>query len=197
MPTGIYPRTLECRLILSLAHKGKKLPIEQRKKMGESRKKYYENHISWNKGKKWTKNRRKAQKHKPKKINRKSNRRLKTKEEKRKAFNEYRKRYRESNPLYRVRESLRTRIWLVLFGGRKTKRTMELIGCDMETFKKYIESQLTEGMNWNNYGKWHIDHIIPCSKFNLLDEKEQVKCFNYKNLQPLWAKDNLRKGNKL
>ena len=51
-------------------------------------------------------------------------------------------------------------------------------------------------MTWKNYGEWHIDHIKPCSKFNLTDEEEQKKCFNYKNLQPLWASENTSKGAK-
>ena len=49
-------------------------------------------------------------------------------------------------------------------------------------------------MSWNNYELWHIDHIRPCSLFNLADPKEQKECFNYKNLQPLWAEENLSKG---
>ena len=52
-------------------------------------------------------------------------------------------------------------------------------------------------MSWSNRGEWHIDHIIPCSSFNLLDEKEQEKCFHYTNLQPLWAAENLSKSNKI
>jgi hypothetical protein len=52
-------------------------------------------------------------------------------------------------------------------------------------------------MSWKNYGKWHIDHIRPCSSFDLSDPQQQRTCFNYSNLQPLWAKDNLNKSNKL
>jgi hypothetical protein len=55
----------------------------------------------------------------------------------------------------------------------------------------------TEGMSWDNYGEWHIDHILPCSSFDLADIEQQKICFNYKNLQPLWAEDNLRKGAKI
>ena len=54
-------------------------------------------------------------------------------------------------------------------------------------------------MTWENFmkGEIHIDHIRPCSSFNLSDTEEQRKCFNYKNLQPLWAVDNLRKADKI
>jgi len=52
-------------------------------------------------------------------------------------------------------------------------------------------------MSWNNHGEWHIDHIKPCTSFDLSKLSEQKKCFHYKNLQPLWAKDNLSKGAKI
>jgi len=52
-------------------------------------------------------------------------------------------------------------------------------------------------MNFDNYGKWHLDHIKPCASFDLSKPEEQQKCFHYTNLQPLWAKDNLTKGAKI
>ena len=84
-------------------------------------------------------------------------------------------------------------------GTKKSKKTIELIGCSIIFLKSYLESKFKYGMNWENYGiyGWHIDHIIPCSSFNLAIEKEQKRCFHYTNLQPLWAKDNLSKSNKL
>ena len=51
-------------------------------------------------------------------------------------------------------------------------------------------------MNWENY-KGYIDHIKPISKFNLLDAKDRNTCFNHKNLQPLWANENLKKSNNI
>ena len=60
----------------------------------------------------------------------------------------------------------------------------------------HIQNKFTEGMLWDNYGLWHIDHIRPCSKFDLSKPKEQRKCFHYSNLQPLWAIDNIRKGSR-
>lgn len=78
----------------------------------------------------------------------------------------------------------------------KYKSSIVLLGCDMEFFKSYLESKFTEGMSWNRISEIHIDHIKPCSKFNLRNSEEQKACFNYKNLQPLWWQDNLIKSDK-
>ena len=70
---------------------------------------------------------------------------------------------------------------------------MELIGCTREKLIEHLENQFLPGMSWENYGKWHVDHIKPCSMFDFTDLEEQKRCFHYSNLQPLWAKDNLSK----
>ena len=82
-------------------------------------------------------------------------------------------------------------------GLSKIQRTLKLTGCTLGVLIKHLESKFQPGMTWKNYGKWHMDHIIPCAAFNLSDNKQQKKCFNYKNLQPLWANDNLSKGDKI
>lgn len=79
----------------------------------------------------------------------------------------------------------------------KSKSTLELPGCELSFLKGYLESKFEAGMNWENHGEWHIDHIKPCNSFNLVDIEEQKKCFHYTNLQPLWKLDNLSKGSKV
>lgn len=74
---------------------------------------------------------------------------------------------------------------------------MALIGCSIEDLRAHIESQFQPGMTWENYGKWHVDHIRPCVSFNLLDPMQQQECFHYTNLQPLWAEDNIKKGGRV
>ena len=74
---------------------------------------------------------------------------------------------------------------------------MELVGCDIDTLCLHLESQFQKGMEWINYGEWHVDHIKPCASFDLSDPKQQQECFHYTNLQPLWAADNLAKASNL
>ena len=93
----------------------------------------------------------------------------------------------------RVRKSLKNQNIL-----KKTK-TVKLIGCSWQEARDHLQSQFKEGMTWENHGKygWHIDHIIPCSSFDLTDPEQQKKCFHYTNIQPLWWHENLSKGNKI
>ncbi len=97
---------------------------------------------------------------------------------------------------FKLTRNLRSRLWDALNGKSKAKRTMELIGCSIDKLKQHLESQFRDNMSWDNYGKWHIDHIKPCVSFDLAKEAEQLICFNYTNLQPLWAIDNLKKSDK-
>lgn len=83
------------------------------------------------------------------------------------------------------------------FINKEGKRTIDFIGCSIDYIKTHLEKQFTAGMTWDNYGKWHIDHIMPCASFDLTDPEQQKKCFHYSNLQPLWAVDNLRKSDKV
>jgi len=80
---------------------------------------------------------------------------------------------------------------------KKISKSVDLLGCTPQKAAEYLESKFQKGMSWDNYGNWHIDHIIPCASFDLTKEEEQRKCFHYTNLQPLWAEDNLKKSNKI
>ena len=69
----------------------------------------------------------------------------------------------------------------------------EFLGCNIETFKKHIEQQFTEGMSWENYGEWHIDHKIPL-KYNKPSLEEAAQWLHYTSTQPMWASENMSKG---
>lgn len=79
--------------------------------------------------------------------------------------------------------------------SEKSKSTIEYLGCDIETFKIHIESQFKEGMSWENHGEWHIDHIKPV-KYDNPTLEECIERLHYTNTQPLWADENISKGNR-
>lgn len=107
---------------------------------------------------------------------------------------------RNTDSAYKIMCNLRHRACSVIKTNKtyKNNTTQELLGCSVEELKMHLQSNFKPGMSWDNYGKagWHIDHIKPCAKFNLLDAEEQKKCFHYTNLQPLWWYENLSKGAK-
>jgi hypothetical protein len=112
----------------------------------------------------------------------------------------YRKQRRRTDIHFKLLENLRTRIYQACFKNSKVKEdhTIILLGCSIIEFKTYLESKFKEGMSWNNYSiEWEIDHIRPCSSFDLTDIKQQKECFHYTNTQPLWKYDNRSKGGKL
>ena len=103
---------------------------------------------------------------------------------------------KEKNPLYKLQCNLRSLISksITRQGYKKTSKSQKIIGCTFDELKSYIENKFTEGMTWKNYGKWHIDHIYPSSLAKT--EEEIIRLNYYTNFQPLWAEDNIRKGNK-
>ena len=105
---------------------------------------------------------------------------------------------KKSDPLYKLSLLIRSRMYNFLKYKNVTKKnkTSEIVGCSLETLKFHIENQFTDGMSWELMGKHiHIDHIIPLSSAKT--EQEILKLCHYTNLQPLWAKDNLKKYNKI
>ena len=116
-------------------------------------------------------------------------------------FKNYNKKYaqnkRSTDVNYKLKSNTSNRIRKLI--NKDSVKTLDVIGCSIEELKKYLEAKFLEGMNWSNYGLkgWHIDHIKPCSSFDLTNEEELKKCFHYTNLQPLWCRDNWSKSDKL
>lgn len=102
----------------------------------------------------------------------------------------------KNDPIYKLKMLQRNRIRVGLKTTKKSLNTCNLLGCTFDFLKKYIEKKFVNGMNWENMGKWHIDHIVPLAAFDLTKEENQKIAFHYTNLQPLWAIDNLKKGAK-
>lgn len=103
------------------------------------------------------------------------------------AINKY-----NSDPHTKIKMNLSRRMRSLF--SKNGNHTIDFIGCSIDELKLYLEKQFIDGMTWKNYGDWHIDHIRPCCSFDLTDPEQQMECFHYTNLRPLWAKDNLAKG---
>jgi hypothetical protein len=117
-------------------------------------------------------------------------------EEVKKRCADYQRERMKKDPLYRMMKRLRTRVSQELVTKRRSVKpckTMELLGCTREEFKAHIISLLQPGMTMENYGLWHIDHVRAVATFDLSDPEQVKACFHYKNLQPLWAEDNMAK----
>ncbi len=108
---------------------------------------------------------------------------------------------RRNDPGFRLKCNTRTAIWTCLKERNVTKyrSTFELLGYTLEELMIHLEQQFTEGMTWDNYGEWHVDHKIPMASFNFetTEDREFKLCWSLENLQPLWGLDNLSKGTKL
>ena len=105
------------------------------------------------------------------------------------------------SPEARLIRNLERRIDNALNGERRAAAITVLLGIDKKTnpldfFWGYMEKRLRPGMTKKNYGKWQVDHIRPCATFDLSISEEQMRCFHYTNLQPLWAEDNKKKSAK-
>jgi hypothetical protein len=117
----------------------------------------------------------------------------------RKSIREYFKIRRKTDILFKLSQDARSRLLIFLRkkNFKKTSSTFKLIGCTPKFLKEHIEKQFKPGMTWDNHSSdgWHIDHIIPLDSAK--NEEDIKRLCHYTNLQPLWAQQNLKKGNKL
>ncbi len=105
----------------------------------------------------------------------------------------------ETDPTFKLVKSLRNRVRQAIKGEKRPGHTLEVLGCTPTELMAHLESKFQPGMSWGNYGKgqdkWHVDHIIPISWFDLTDPEQFKKACHYTNLQPLWQTENVRKNN--
>jgi len=106
---------------------------------------------------------------------------------------------RKKDPMFRLNCNIKTAISMSLKGNKNGRHWEELVGYTLKDLMIHLKNLFKESMSWDNYGEWHIDHIKPVSSFNFTSykDKEFKECWSLENLQPLWAKENIKKGNKL
>ena len=172
-----------------IAQRKKKWREANKEKISEQRKKYYQA------------NKEKAAEYK-KKYYHANKEKLAEKLKKYKEANkekraEYQRERRKTDSLFKMKSYVRTRMCVAFKnkGYKKNSKTENMLGKSYEKVKKHIGRQFQKGMTWSNYGEWHIDHIIPLSSAKT--EAELLKLCHYRNLQPLWATDNISKGAKI
>lgn len=104
-----------------------------------------------------------------------------------------------TDTIFKLKAGLRRRLRHALKNNSKSGSAVKDLGCTIPEFKLYLESLFQPGMTWDNWSTsgWHLDHIIPLSRFDLTDREQLLKACHYTNMQPLWAIDNLKKADKL
>jgi len=107
-------------------------------------------------------------------------------------------RQKRLNIQYCLSKSIQGRIWYSLKEKKNRQHWENIVGFTLQELITHLEKLFKEGMSFYNYGKWHIDHRKPISSFNFTSYKDEEfkECWSLENLQPLWAYENLRKGNR-
>jgi len=113
----------------------------------------------------------------------------------------YERTRKANDPLYKLIANFRTAIWTVLKENNMDKygHYFEILQYSPEELSIHLENQFTEGMEWENYGEWHVDHKTPITAFNFqeIGDNEFMRCWSLENLQPMWGDENIRKSNKI
>jgi len=216
---GLVNYCKECEKIRSLEYRVKnreKINLknkDRRKKNPDKHKEYYKKYVEKNPDKS-SKERLRLYRQNPEFVEKEKERRRKyyqdnierereirkkyyhnNKESERKKNDFWRKQKMKEDGFFRMKRRLRDRVRDYMNGEHISKKTKDIVGLDYKEFKTYISNKFTENMNWDNYGDWHLDHIIPLCEAKT--EEDLFKLNHYTNLQPLWAEDNLKKNRKL
>lgn len=108
-----------------------------------------------------------------------------------------RRKWAEATPAQRLRSYFGAAIYHALKGtGKGGKSWQQLVGYKTPDLARHLERQFLPGMTWDNYGEWHVDHIVPVASFNFSspDDPDFRACWALTNLRPLWSGDNIRKS---
>lgn len=113
----------------------------------------------------------------------------------------YEKTRKANDPLYKLISNFRTAIYQVLKENNvdKNGHYFEVLKYTPEELINHLEKQFTDGMTWDNYGQWHVDHVMPISVHDIheIGDDEFMRCWSLSNLQPMWGDENIRKSNKI
>jgi hypothetical protein len=103
---------------------------------------------------------------------------------------------RNSDIRIKLSQNVSRQIYLALKGKKDLKHWEDMVGYKITDLMNHLEKQFTKGMNWENYGEWEIDHIVPIIAWNFSSYSDIgfMRCWNYRNLRPLWGKENRKKG---
>jgi hypothetical protein len=119
----------------------------------------------------------------------------------RKTKRDYERNRKSRDPLYKLISNFRTAIYQVLKESNveKNGHYFDILGYTPEELINHLEKQFTEGMTWENYGEFHVDHKLPISSFDIkeIGDEEFIRCWCLDNLQPMWGEENIRKSNKI
>jgi hypothetical protein len=119
----------------------------------------------------------------------------------REAKRTYEKTRKANDPIYKLINNFRTAIYQVLKENnvKKNGHYFEILRYTPDELINHLESKFTEGMTWDNYGEWHVDHILPISYFQIqeIGDEQFIKCWELNNLQPMWGEENIKKSNKI
>jgi hypothetical protein len=113
---------------------------------------------------------------------------------------EYAKKHEQKqadNPKYKLIYKMRSQIYQALKTGKQGKLWTRRLDYSLSDLQHHLEQQFTDGMTWGNMGKWHLDHIVPVSRFNFnsIQDEDFKACWALLNLRPLWASENVKKHN--
>lgn len=119
----------------------------------------------------------------------------------RKIKRDYERNRKHNDPTYKLIANFRTAIYTVLKENNMDKygHYFDILKYSPEELVVHLENQFTEGMEWDNYGEWHVDHRLPITsfKFKEVGDNEFMRCWELNNLQPMWGDENISKSNKV